>query len=157
MFRDGRGALFELLRSLGRPMNDCGAGKTPLAVMLERGVLDERWIVVHLNELAEEDFARLETRTALSHRALPAEQPLFSAPAFRAASVARARLQHLLSGQTVSRAILRSAFSQKCKLCENAHPWLAPEQILEMATINGARALPGRTLSGKFAPASRPI
>ena len=42
-------------------MDDCGAGKTPLAVMLEREVINERWIVVHLNELAEEDLARLES------------------------------------------------------------------------------------------------
>ena len=60
MFRDGRGPLFELLQSLGRPMDDCGAGKTPLAVMFEREMIDEHWILVHLNELTEEDFARLE-------------------------------------------------------------------------------------------------
>jgi cytosine/adenosine deaminase-related metal-dependent hydrolase len=58
MFRDRRGPLFDLLKTLGRPMEDCG-GKTPLAAMLDRAQLDERWIVVHLNELEGEDFARL--------------------------------------------------------------------------------------------------
>ena len=30
------------------------------SMMLDREMIDERWIVVHLNELTEEDFARLE-------------------------------------------------------------------------------------------------
>src|SRR5207244_4041210 len=60
MFRAAGGRLFNFLQSLGRPMDDCGAGKTPLAVMFDRAAIDERWIFVHLNELAEEDFARLE-------------------------------------------------------------------------------------------------
>jgi cytosine/adenosine deaminase-related metal-dependent hydrolase len=32
----------------------------------------------------------------------------------------------------------------------NAHPWLAPKQILEMATVNGARALGQSTNLGKI-------
>ena len=95
MFRHGRGRLFELLESLGRPMDDCGAGKTPLAVMLEREAINDRWIVVHLNELAGRRSRPPRKRTALSHRPLPAQQPIFSAPAFCDARVARPALQHL--------------------------------------------------------------
>ncbi len=60
MFRDGEGALFEFLRSIGRSMSDCGQS-TPLQLLLNAGVLDERWIVAHLNELTSEDFLRLES------------------------------------------------------------------------------------------------
>jgi cytosine/adenosine deaminase-related metal-dependent hydrolase len=56
LFRDGAGKLFELLRELGRPMHDAGGG-TPTAQMLP--LLDASWIVAHLNELSEDDFALL--------------------------------------------------------------------------------------------------
>lgn len=56
LFRDGAGPLFDFLRELGRPMDDAGAG-TPLAQTLP--LLDSSWIVAHLNELTENDFALL--------------------------------------------------------------------------------------------------
>ncbi len=58
MFRDARGPLFDVMKSIGRPMEDCG-GKTSLALMLERNVFDEGWIVAHLNELTDDDFRLL--------------------------------------------------------------------------------------------------
>ena len=63
MFRDGCGDLFDLLHGLGRPMDDCRLGKTPLAHLLDQQALDERWVVVHLNELTEDDFTRLAKGT----------------------------------------------------------------------------------------------
>jgi len=74
MFRDGSGPLCEFIKSIGRPMNDCGQ-KTPLARFLDligRGGSPNRpwaievsrpylsWIVAHLNELAESDFKLLK-------------------------------------------------------------------------------------------------
>ncbi len=120
MFRDGRGPLFELLKTLGRPMDDCGAGKTPLATMLDRGLLDEGWIVVHLNELAEEDFARSRARAALSHRALSAQQPLLSAPALCLASVARPRFQRLPWDRQSRKQLLAQPFRRNANLARHA-------------------------------------
>ena len=59
MFRQGRGELFDFMKGIGRPMEDCGRA-TPLALMLDRGVLNARWLVAHLNELTEEDFQLLQ-------------------------------------------------------------------------------------------------
>src|SRR5260370_6610876 len=70
MFRDGSGPLCEFMRSIGRPMNDCGS-KTPLELFLDligsdgspnrpRAIEVKRpylsWIVGHLNELTESGF-----------------------------------------------------------------------------------------------------
>ena len=52
MFRDASGPLFEFLRSIGRPMDDCGRA-TPIATLLSRQKIDERWIIAHLNEITE--------------------------------------------------------------------------------------------------------
>ncbi|MCA1659560.1 MAG: amidohydrolase family protein, partial [Verrucomicrobiaceae bacterium] len=59
MFADADGPLFEFVKSIGRPMEDCG-GTTPLRVLLDAKVLDDGWIVAHLNELTESDFAALQ-------------------------------------------------------------------------------------------------
>ena len=58
MFRESGGALFELMKAIGRPMNDCG-GTSPLALMLSARVLNDRWIVAHRNELTPDDLKLL--------------------------------------------------------------------------------------------------
>jgi hypothetical protein len=56
MFRDGSGPLYEFIKSIGRPMNDCG-NKTPLELFCGLALVAARsrlpWIVAHLNELTE--------------------------------------------------------------------------------------------------------
>src|SRR5436305_11398625 len=61
MFRNASGPLYEFLRHIGRPMQDCG-DKTPLGLFLGAtgGQALLRWIIVHLNELAESDFELLD-------------------------------------------------------------------------------------------------
>ena len=149
MFHDGRGSLFELLRRLGRPMDDCGKGKTPLAVMLDRELLDERWIVVHLNELAEGDFARLEGGPRFHIAHCPR-----SSRYFRHRPFALRRLLNLGFNVSLGTDSLASNFSlslfAEMQSLRDAHPWLAPQRILEMATVNGARALNQAQTLGKI-------
>ncbi len=149
MFREGRGLLFDLLQSLGRPMDDCGAGKTPLAVMLDRDVMDENWIVVHLNELTEEDFARLEQGPRFHIAHCPR-----SSRYFRHAPFSLQRLDGLgfnisLGTDSLASNSSLSLFSEMQTL-RDAHPWRAPERILEMATTNPARALQQEGRLGKI-------
>src|SRR5947208_494467 len=74
MFRDASGPLYEFLKGIGRPMDDCG-NETPLERFLDligRGGSPNRpqaievnrryqpWSIAHLNELTESDFKRLE-------------------------------------------------------------------------------------------------
>ena len=149
MFRDGRGPLFDLLQSLGRPMNDCSERKTPLGIMLERGGLDENWIAVHLNELSDEDFVRLASGPRFHIAHCPR-----SGRYFRHREFALRRLRELgfnvcLGTDSLASNFSLSLFAEMQSLRE-AHPWLAPEQILEMATVNGAAALGQKETLGRL-------
>ena len=68
MFRDASGPLYEFLKSIGRPMDDCGS-KTPLElfVVAPGGYALSQWIVAHLNELTESDFELLERSNSKFH------------------------------------------------------------------------------------------
>src|SRR5262249_20676568 len=67
MFRDASGPLYEFLKTIGRPMDDCGS-QTPLELFIgapspRRASCDRalpQWIVAHLNELTKSDFDLLE-------------------------------------------------------------------------------------------------
>jgi cytosine/adenosine deaminase-related metal-dependent hydrolase len=149
MFRDGKGRLFDLLRSLGRPMDDCRRGKTPLEVVLEQEVLDERWIIVHLNELAEEDFARLERgpRFHIAHCARSSRY--FEHSPFPLRRLDALGFNISLGTDSLASNSSLSLFSEM-QAVRDAHPWLAPQQILEMITTRPARALQQETSLGKI-------
>ncbi len=140
MFHEGRGPLFDLLQSLGRPMNDCGAGKTPLGVVLERGVLDEKWIVVHLNELTENDFARLAHGPRFHIAHCPRSGRYFCHREFALSRLRELGFNVCLGTDSLASNSSLSLFAEMQSLRE-ANPSLAPEQVLAMATVNAARAL----------------
>ncbi|MEO8440727.1 MAG: amidohydrolase family protein [Spartobacteria bacterium] len=151
MFREGRGGLFDLLKSLGRPMTDCGLGKTPLAVMLEREVLDEDWIVVHLNELAEDDFARLENSPRFHIAHCPRSGRYFQHAPFALRRLLDLGFNICLGTDSLASNDSLSLFAEM-RAVRDSHPWLAPVQILEMVTVNGARALRQEARLGRVAP-----
>src|SRR4029077_15149771 len=68
MFRDASGPLYEFMKGIGRPMDDCGK-ETPLGRFIgAHGVRAlPRWIVAHLNQLAESDFELLENARGQFH------------------------------------------------------------------------------------------
>jgi cytosine/adenosine deaminase-related metal-dependent hydrolase len=149
MFRDGRGPLFDLLQSLGRPTDDCGTGRTPLAVMLDRQTIDERWIVVHLNELAEEDFARLERGPRFHIAHCPRSGRYFQHTPFALQRLRELGFNICLGTDSLASNSSLSLFAEM-RAVRDAHPWLAPREILEMATVNGAHALAQGNVLGKI-------
>ncbi len=149
MFREKRGRLFDLLRSLGRPMDDCGEGKTPLAVMLERELIDERWIIVHLNELTEDDFARLEGGPRFHIAHCPRSSRYFRHSPFALQRLSALGFNISLGTDSLASNSSLSLFSEMQTL-RDTHPWLAAERILEMVTTNPARALNQTDSLGKI-------
>jgi cytosine/adenosine deaminase-related metal-dependent hydrolase len=149
MFRNGRGALFELLQSLGRPMEDCGKGRTPLAAMFDRQKIDERWIVVHLNELAEEDFAQLEKSPRFHIAHCPRSGRYFQHRPFALRRLRELGFNICLGTDSLASNSSLSLFGEM-RAVRDAHPWLAPREILEMTTVNGARALHQEQALGKI-------
>ncbi len=59
MFTARRGPLADFLSKLGRPMDDCGGGRSALERLTVAGALGPECLAVHLNLLTEADFALL--------------------------------------------------------------------------------------------------
>ncbi len=149
MFRTGRGGLFNFLQSLGRSMGDCGEGKTPLAVMLERQAIDQHWILVHLNELTEEDFARLEAGPRFHIAHCPRSSRYFRHRPFALRRLVDLGFNVCLGTDSLASNSSLSLFAEM-RAVREAHPDFPSERILEMATVNGARALHQETALGKI-------
>jgi cytosine/adenosine deaminase-related metal-dependent hydrolase len=60
MFRDRTGDLYDFISSINPSFDS--RGQTPLAYFLERLDRGEPWLIAHLNELADKDFALLSER-----------------------------------------------------------------------------------------------
>lgn len=150
MFCDGRGPLFDFLQGLGRGMDDCG-GRTPLRLMLDRGLLDERSIVAHLNEVEQSDFALLANAPRFPIVHCPRSHVFLGHSPF-----ALERLRAL--GYPISLATDSLASNEDLSLFsemqEAARVWpgLAPGELLEMVTIHPACALGRDKELGRIAP-----
>ena len=140
MFRDGRGPLFDLLQSLGRPMEDCGKGETPLAIMLARQPLDERWLIAHLNELSEEDFVQLARAPRFHVAHCPRSSRYFRHRAFALERLRALGFNICLGTDSLASNDSLSLFSEM-RTVRDAHPTMNAREILEMATVNGALRL----------------
>ena len=117
--------------------------------MLDREVIDERWIVVHLNELAEEDFARLETAPRFHIAHCPRSSRYFQHRPFALQKLTELGFNVCLGTDSLASNSSLSLFAEMQTL-RDSHPWLAPERILEMATTNPARALQQDRALGKI-------
>lgn len=151
MFRDARGPLFDLLQSLGRPMDDCGKGQTPLATVRARQPLDERWLIVHLNELSEEDFAQLAGGPRFHIAHCPRSSRYFGHRPFQLERLRALGFNICLGTDSLASNESLSLFAEM-RAVRDAHPTLRPEEIIEMATVNGARALSQAGAIGRLAP-----
>jgi cytosine/adenosine deaminase-related metal-dependent hydrolase len=149
MFREGRGRLFDFLQSLGRPTDDCGTGKTPLVLMLEREAIDERWIFVHLNELTAEDFARLENGPRFHIVHCPRSSRYFRHGRFALEQLVDMGFNVCLGTDSLASNSSLSLFAEM-RAVREMHPDYPSERILEMATVNGARALHQGDALGKI-------
>ncbi|HEV8184416.1 MAG TPA: amidohydrolase family protein, partial [Chthoniobacterales bacterium] len=144
------GALFEFLRGLGRPMADCGR-RTPLQLLLEAGVLDERWIVAHLNELTRADLRRLESAPRFHIAHCPRSHAYFAHKPFALTELRQFGFNICLGTDSLASNNDLSLFAEMRQLSK-VEPGLAPEELLEMATINPARALGQHGTLGRIAP-----
>ena len=61
MFRNARGPLYDFLASLGRDMGDCGK-KSAFANLADENFTGPDWLLVHLNEMGDDDFALIAGR-----------------------------------------------------------------------------------------------
>jgi aminodeoxyfutalosine deaminase len=148
MFRDGRGALFEFMKSIGRPMDDCG-DTTPLQSLIGAGVLDERWIVAHLNELTADDLDLLASGPKFHIVHCPRSHAYFGHPAFRFGDLNALGLNICVGTDSLASNDDLSLFAELRQLA-HTQPSLSPRELLETVTVNAAAALGQRDTLGRI-------
>jgi aminodeoxyfutalosine deaminase len=155
MFHHASGPLHEFVKSIGRPMDDCGS-KTPLERFLDLigsggspnrpGAIEVNrpyafWIVVHLNELTESDFDLLKRSNSKFHVVhCPRSQNYFGHSAFAFKRLRSLGFNVCLGTDSLASNESLSLFDEMRAFQKN-FPRVSPEEILQMATVNPARAL----------------
>jgi cytosine/adenosine deaminase-related metal-dependent hydrolase len=156
MFCEGRGALYEFLKSMGRDMSDCG-GKTPLVSFLGRArgyAGSPGWLIAHLNELTADDFALLKTLVHNFHVAhCPRSHKYFGHSPFQFQRLQSLGVNICLGTDSLASNDDLSLFGEM-RAFEKAFPKVSPENILSMVTRNPARALGKPDQLGSIRPGS---
>jgi cytosine/adenosine deaminase-related metal-dependent hydrolase len=151
MFHDASGPLYEFLKSIGRPMNDCGS-KTPLGLFVGApgdGALPN-WIVAHLNELIESDFdslERSETRFHVVHS--PRSHDYFKHSRFLFEKLRVLGFNICLGTDSLASNENLSLFAEM-RAFQKEFPGVPPEEVLQMVTVNPARALRQENALGRI-------
>lgn len=151
MFHDTSGPLYEFLKSIGRPMNDCGS-KTPLGLFVGApgdGALPN-WIVAHLNELIESDFdslERSETRFHVVHS--PRSHDYFKHSRFPFEKLRALGFNICLGTDSLASNENLSLFAEM-RAFQKEFPGVPPEEVLQMVTVNPARALRQENALGRI-------
>jgi cytosine/adenosine deaminase-related metal-dependent hydrolase len=151
MFRDGAGSLYEFMQSIGRPMEDCG-NKTPLELFLETAPARAQlhWIVTHLNESTESDFDLLTRSNSKIHVVhCPRSHNYFGHSAFAFDRLRSLGFNVCLGTDSLASNESLSLFDEMRAFQRN-FPWVSPDEILQMVTINPARALQQESALGKI-------
>lgn len=142
MFRGKRGPLYEFMRDLGRPMDDCD-GEMPFTQLWENGSINENWLLVHMNELGEKDFALLEglppgRQPNIVH--CPGSHAYFGHTPFPYTRLAAAGANICLGTDSLASTQSLSLFDEMREFWKN-EPDLTAEEVLRTTTTNPARAL----------------
>jgi cytosine/adenosine deaminase-related metal-dependent hydrolase len=153
MFRDAAGPLFDFLKGIGRPMDDCG-GHTPLSSLMHGQVLDERWIIAHLNELTEDDFDLLAGANRFHIAHCPRSHTFFGHAPFELRRLRALGFNICLGTDSLASNSSLSLFSEMREL-QRKQPWISPREVLEMATVNAAHAIGQGGMLGAIGPGSR--
>lgn len=154
MFREASGPLYEFVKGIGRPMDDCGH-ETPLALFVGRRTLPGRWILAHLNELTEGDFDLLAKSAGKFHVVhSPRSHGYFAHSRFPLERLRALGSNICLGTDSLASNEDLSLFAEMRAFQKN-EPRTSPEEILSMVTVNPARALRQEDAIGEIRPGSR--
>ncbi len=156
MFQHARGAMHDWLKRNERDNSDCGRG-SPVAHLARQKLLGENVLAIHVNCLARGDATLLaKNKTHVVH--CPRSHDYFKHPPFERARLSRAGVNICLG--TDSLATVRKTGKQKPELdlfaemraLADKDKTVSPAEILQMATVNGARALGLAGKAGELSP-----
>jgi cytosine/adenosine deaminase-related metal-dependent hydrolase len=153
MFRDGNGPLYVFLKGIGRDMSDCGKG-TPVEWLLQRaspsrtGTGNRPYLLVHLNELGKNDFDLLaDIKHSIVHCSRSHEY--FGHSPFQFQKLRERGFNICLGTDSLASNEDLSLFAEM-RAFQKEFPNVSSEEILDMVTINAARALRQENLLGKI-------
>jgi aminodeoxyfutalosine deaminase len=145
MFRHGRGEMFDWLLRSQRDMSDCG-GISPVQHLAKTGLLASNLLATHVNYLAPGD-ADLLARKRVSVVHCPSSHDYFRHQAFPRRTLAKAGVNICLGSDSLATVRKRSKKPPELNMFDEmrtfaaANPGVSAGQILQMATVHGARAL----------------
>jgi cytosine/adenosine deaminase-related metal-dependent hydrolase len=158
MFRDAWGPLYDFLKTLGRPMDDCGHG-TPLehflkfrdsSTALRSAGNDKPWLIAHLNGLTDTDFDLLERSNSRFHIVhCPRSHEYFGHSPFAFDRLRSLGFNICLGTDSLASNQTLSLFDEM-RAFQRTFPHVPPEEILQMATVNPARALRRENALGRI-------
>lgn len=155
MFAHCRGPLRDWLAGQ-RDLSDCD-GTTPVGCLERLGVLSPRLLAVHVNCLGAGDAERL-ARHGVSVVHCPRSHDYFHHPTFPLAELQRAGVNvclgtdSLASVRGTSRTTIELSLFKEMQALAAAHRALRPAEILELVTLNAARALGQAGNIGELSP-----
>ncbi len=155
MYARASGPLFDWLKAQ-RDMSDCG-GTTCAQQAARCGLLSENFLAVHCNYVSDEDAALLGQHNAsVAH--CPRSHAYFGHAAFPLDKLVKHNVNlclgtdSLASVTRISDAPLELNLFAEMRLFAARNPGVEPETILQMATLNGARALGRAGEIGQITP-----
>jgi cytosine/adenosine deaminase-related metal-dependent hydrolase len=163
MYRDASGPLYEFLKGIGRPMDDCG-NRTPLQLFLtirdssaslRSARNDNNWLLAHLNEVTESDFDLLERSERRFHVVhSPRSHDYFKHSRFPFEKLRTLGFNICLGTDSLASNEDLSLFAEM-RAFQNESPDVSPEEILQMVTVDPARALRQENARGRIQPGFR--
>lgn len=139
MFRDGTGPAYDFLKSIGRPMDDCGE-ETPVSRFLRTRKIDDRWIIAHLNELETGDFELLRDAPKFHIAHCPRSHAFLGHTPFAFQRLRAMDFNICLGTDSLASNSDLSLFAEMREL-QRKEPGVSPREALEMATIHGGKAV----------------
>ena len=160
MFVRGRGEMFDWLKRNQRDMSDCGVC-SPVQQVAKAGLFDNRLLAVHVNYLADGD-AEMLARKRVSVVHCPRSHDYFKHHTFPFSALHKAGVNICLGTDSLAtvrkkqRQVVELNMFDEMRAFSKAHDDTSAEQVVRMATFNGARALglqgkAGELTSGAFA------
>lgn len=150
MFRDARGPAFDFLKSIGRPMEDCGQ-VTPLAFLLRTRTIDAHWIIAHMNELDPGDFDLLGRAPKFHIVHCPRSHTFFGHAPFALERLRALGFNICLGTDSLASNSSLSLFAEMRELLRK-EATLSPQEALEMVTTNASAAMRQTGMLGQIRP-----
>ncbi len=151
MFSEQRGPLWDFLSSIGRDMSDLN-GATPIEHFLDLCTTDRRWLLVHLNDVRAQDLELLATSSDKPHVIhCPRSHQYFGHPPFQLQRIRELGFNICIGTDSLASNRDLSLLAE-LRALRKKEPALSSSQLIEMITVNPARALGWQQRVGLITP-----